>query len=499
MTSNKKRAVALLALALVISKIGYDHETGIHNGKLVVSLDGFMFIFFALILAYLFYERHKKHKVIYNLAYKDTISKLGNRNAYFSYIGNICHGRARHKPWCLISLNIHNFSWINDTFGTHAGNKVLKKIGALLSHNYAQDGEKLARLHGDVFFILKPLKNWDEPRSYIENVLRDIGKISYEGNALRMKATAVGMLFTPSSIKDGYIILDSVMKAQRETADRLNNQIIFCDKDFKAKVLAESQLVEKLKTAIAQDKIKVYYQAKYNPNTETLIGAEALARWKQDDRYISPGLFITLAEKKGLVWDITQQVFTKVCRDLEAWHRQGLNVVPISVNISARDLYQKDLYIFLKQTLQRYNVRPEEIELEITETCIMQDTGIATVVLGSLKSLGFKIDIDDFGTGYSSLSYLQAGLFDIIKLDRSFLLHRDKFKNEGEKLISSIIALVKNLGLKCICEGAETKDQVGFLAAAGCDGIQGFYYAKPVPEQEFRMRLNLKEADGVLL
>lgn len=454
--------------------------------KLVVAL----IIIFGIIALYVIYELRDKQSKLYTMAYCDDITGLGNKNRYFAEMHKMAKNKNSKQIWCLILLNIHNFRWVNDIFGLQIGNEVLRKVGNMLQANYTSQGEVAMRLSADVFLLLKPIEAWQEPTAYVENILEDLGKITVNEKRLNLKAAVGGVLFRAASVMDGHTVLDAAVHMRVKASEQLESPIVFCTEDVVAQYKEDNALLEDLKKDIQEGKLEVFYQAKYNPSSNEIIGAEALLRWKHATKgYIPPGLFIPLAEKRGIIWPITQLVFTKVCADIQSWRKQGRKIVPISVNISTHDLFQSELFSFLLENINKYDITPGDIELEITETSIMFDLKIALDLLRQLKQLGFKLDIDDFGTGYSALSYLQEGVFDVIKLDRSFLLQRDKFKVEGEKLITSIVAMGKSLGLICICEGAETKEHVDFLREIKVDGIQGYFYAKPEPENEFRKRL----------
>lgn len=459
--------------------------------QLSFILVGAMALILGIVALYIIYENDYKENQLYKIAYEDDLTCLGNKNSFFAEMGKLATSKKNVPVWCLLLFDIHNFKWVNDSFGLATGNKVLGEIGKLLASEYTQNEELVMRLTADKFLVLKPLLDWQEPRAYAESILTKISKITIDATELNLKACVGGVLFQAQSVTDGHTVLDAATKAKDKAAKQLDDPVVFYNEEIIGKYKEENLLLEDLKIALQQGQLEVFYQPKYNPYLNQIMGAEALVRWKHPIRgYVLPREFIPLAESKGLIWEITKVVFTKVCSDIRQWRQAGLNIVPVSVNLSTHDLFQAELFAYLLEDLNVYEIRPGDIELEVTETGIMHDLPRAISLLRKLKDLGFKLDIDDFGTGYSALSYLQVGVFDIIKLDRSFILQRDKYKEEGEKLITSILALGKNLGLKCICEGAETQEQVEFLKKAGCDGIQGYYFAKPMPEPDFVKLLN---------
>ena len=459
--------------------------------QLSFILVGAMALILGIVALYIIYENDYKENQLYKIAYEDDLTCLGNKNSFFAEMGKLATSKKNVPVWCLLLFDIHNFKWVNDSFGLATGNKVLGEIGKLLASEYTQNEELVMRLTADKFLVLKPLLDWQEPRAYAESILTKISKITIDATELNLKACVGGVLFQAQSVTDGHTVLDAATKAKDKAAKQLDDPVVFYNEEIIGKYKEENLLLEDLKIALQQGQLEVFYQPKYNPYLNQSLGAEAVVRGKEPIRgYVVPREFIPLAESKGLIWEITKVVFTKVCSDIRQWRQAGLSIVPVSVNLSTHDLFQAELFAYLLENLNVYEIRPGDIELEVTETGIMHDLPRAISLLRKLKDLGFKLDIDDFGTGYSALSYLQVGVFDIIKLDRSFILQRDKYKEEGEKLITSILALGKNLGLKCICEGAETQEQVEFLKKAGCDGIQGYYFAKPMPEPDFVKLLN---------
>lgn len=432
--------------------------------QLSFILVGAMALILGIVALYIIYENDYKENQLYKIAYEDDLTCLGNKNSFFAEMGKLATSKKNVPVWCLLLFDIHNFKWVNDSFGLATGNRVLGEIGKLLASEYTQNEELVMRLTADKFLVLKPLLDWQEPRAYAESILTKISKITIDATELNLKACVGGVLFQAQSVTDGHTVLDAATKAKDKAAKQLDDPVVFYNEEIIGKYKEENLLLEDLKIALQQGQLEVFYQPKYNPYLNQIMGAEALVRWKHPIRgYVLPREFIPLAESKGLIWEITKVVFTKVCSDIRQWRQAGLSIVPVSVNLSTHDLFQAELFAYLLENLNVYEIRPGDIELEVTETGIMHDLPRAISLLRKLKDLGFKLDIDDFGTGYSALSYLQVGVFDIIKLDRSFILQRDKYKEEGEKLITSILALGKNLGLKCICEGGRNPRTSGIF------------------------------------
>ena len=229
----------------------------------------------------------------------------------------------------------------------------------------------------------------------------------------------------------------------------------------------------------------MYYQPKFSLVTGEMIGSEALIRWNHPEHgFISPAVFIPIAEKSKLILKIGRFVFERVCNDLYEWKKQGKKIVPVSVNLSRVELYQPDIVKFINKTIKMYNLSSDFIEIEITETVAINELNILKNVLNELRTYGFSISMDDFGTGYSSISCLRDMPIDILKLDKSFLggiEHDERSRN----IAKSIVSLAKSLDLVVIIEGVESKEQAELMKQFGCDLVQGFYFARPMPAKNF--------------
>jgi EAL domain-containing protein (putative c-di-GMP-specific phosphodiesterase class I) len=250
------------------------------------------------------------------------------------------------------------------------------------------------------------------------------------------------------------------------------------------KTLWRLGMIRQLRTDFAQNRLELWYQPQLNLKTGRVVGAEALLRWRTSDgRFISPATFIPLAEYSGLIIDIGQWVLEESCRQINKLEAAGFPDVSISVNVSIPQFRRVGFVESVKKTLESYKVPTYKVELEITENILMDDPQVVIDALTKLKALGIHIALDDFGTGFSSLSYLQKLPLDRLKVDRSFI--NDITENSKAVIADTIIELGKKMGLKVIAEGIEEKYQQDYLLAIGCDDVQGFYYAKPLPEKEF--------------
>ncbi|HAT4780956.1 TPA: EAL domain-containing protein, partial [Clostridioides difficile] len=271
----------------------------------------------------------------------------------------------------------------------------------------------------------------------------------------------------------------------RSVAKGKNINYAIYNEDVRNKLSEESMILDDIKIALVKNQFEVYYQPKFSLVTGEMIGSEALIRWNHPEHgFISPAVFIPIAEKSKLILKIGRFVFERVCNDLSEWKKQGKKIVPVSINLSRVELYQPDIVKFINKTIQMYNLSSDLIEIEITETVAINELNILKNVLNELRKYGFSISMDDFGTGYSSISCLRDMPIDILKLDKSFLNgieHDERSRN----IAKSIVSLAKSLDLVVIIEGVESKEQAELMKQFGCDLVQGFYFARPMPAKNF--------------
>ncbi|HHI5786853.1 TPA: putative bifunctional diguanylate cyclase/phosphodiesterase, partial [Clostridioides difficile] len=383
--------------------------------------------------------------------------------------------------YIIVYFDINNFKMINDTFGYEFGDNLLITIAKALKEELTE-GEVFARLSSDYFAIFCDYKNGrnkiirklDSIRNNIESNLSIVFEISL----------CVGIYFVEEDEVD---IQKAVNKANmaRSVAKGKNINYAIYNEDVRNKLSEESMILDDIKIALVKNQFEVYYQPKFSLVNGEMIGSEALIRWNHPEHgFISPAVFIPIAEKSKLILKIGRFVFEKVCTDLSEWKKQGKKIVPVSVNLSRVELYQPDIVKFINKTIQMYNLSSDLIEIEITETVAINELNILKNVLNELRKYGFSISMDDFGTGYSSISCLRDMPIDILKLDKSFLdgiEHDERSRN----IAKSIVSLAKSLDLVVIIEGVESKEQAELMKQFGCDLVQGFYFARPMPAKNF--------------
>ncbi|MDO0342520.1 EAL domain-containing protein [Clostridioides difficile] len=437
-------------------------------------------LIFVAIIFYIIYIKKSNEKEILSLAYEDKVTYIGNQNKFYRE----CSKYLLDKPslnYIIVYFDINNFKMINDTFGYEFGDNLLITIAKALKEELTE-GEVYARLSSDYFAIFCDYKNGrnkiirklDNIRSNIESNLSIVFEISL----------CVGIYFVEEGEVD---IQKAVNKANmaRSVAKGKNINYAIYNEDVRNKLSEESMILDDIKIALVKNQFEVYYQPKFSLVTGEMIGSEALIRWNHPEHgFISPAVFIPIAEKSKLILKIGRFVFERVCNDLYEWKKQGKKIVPVSVNLSRVELYQPDIVKFINKTIKMYNLSSDFIEIEITETVAINELNILKNVLNELRTYGFSISMDDFGTGYSSISCLRDMPIDILKLDKSFLggiEHDERSRN----IAKSIVSLAKSLDLVVIIEGVESKEQAELMKQFGCDLVQGFYFARPMPAKNF--------------
>ncbi|HIE4741347.1 EAL domain-containing protein [Clostridioides difficile] len=440
----------------------------------------FIILIFIAIIFYIIYIKKSNEKEILSLAYEDKVTHIGNQNKFYRE----CSKYILDKPslnYIIVYFDINNFKMINDTFGYEFGDNLLITIAKALKEELTE-GEVYARLSSDYFAIFCDYKNGknklirkiDSIRNNIESNLSIVFEISL----------CVGIYFVEEGEVD---IQKAVNKANmaRSVAKGKNINYAIYNEDVRNKLSEESMILDDIKIALVKNQFEVYYQPKFSLVTGEMIGSEELIRWNHPEHgFISPAVFIPIAEKSKLILKIGRFVFERVCNDLSEWKKQGKKIVPVSINLSRVELYQPDIVKFINKTIQMYNLSSDLIEIEITETVAINELNILKNVLNELRKYGFSISMDDFGTGYSSISCLRDMPIDILKLDKSFLNgieHDERSRN----IAKSIVSLAKSLDLVVIIEGVESKEQAELMKQFGCDLVQGFYFARPMPAKNF--------------
>jgi diguanylate cyclase (GGDEF)-like protein/PAS domain S-box-containing protein len=401
---------------------------------------------------------------------------------------NILTAKRSNKSIAMLVMGLDRFTVINDGLGYAAGDQLLKELGERLS-KIVRQSDTAARLDGDKFAVMTPISAIDDSVIVAEKVLNGVKKaFNLKGEEI-FATLSVGLSIYPTDGKDFDELLKGALSAMQFAKQAGGDQYRFFASDMNTKAKNRLDLEKRMRAALANNEFILFYQPKVNPTTNKVKGGEALIRWKDPVRgMISPGEFIPVAEETGLIVDIGTWAMQEACRQTKEWQDKGYDPIRMSVNVSAHQFRAKDMVDKVIATLNSTGLAPQWLELEITESMLMNDIEAAIARMQKVRDLGCGLSIDDFGTGYSSLSYLGRFPITTLKIDRAFVRDVQENQNTAE-IARAIIGLSRGLNLEVVAEGAELMEHIDFLRDNGCDVIQGYYYAKPLPAADFERML----------
>lgn len=433
-----------------------------------------------------------------SLASTDGLTGLGNRSFFKAQLAGEIAYRERHGGFAgVMILNLDKFKDINDTLGHDAGDIVLKLTAEILK-GCRREGDIVARIGGDEFgVILAGIENADEALQLASRLSRAIGVPFRLGTQELQQASCVGITLYPQDGRDADVLVKNADLALSRAKQEGSGACVLYRHELHLRAIERNTIERDLRTAIARNQLTLFYQPKVDMATGRVTGAEALIRWRHEERgFIPPALFIPVAERSGLVVPLTKWVLDEACRQNREWQVQGLPKIGVAVNVSAIDLRRTDLTDTIANTLIQRGLSPQYLELEVTESMVMQDVDVVIGTLRRLRSLGVGIGIDDFGTGYSSLAYLKRFPVKRLKIDRSFVSDVADGR-DGHVIPKVIIDLAHALSVKVVAEGVESVDQYNMLRDLGCDEVQGYFVGRPMPAAEFEVFLRNSPAGGL--
>ena len=421
------------------------------------------------------------------MAYYDALTGLYNRNYFVRLLSEwVRKAQVEHTKISVMCMRLDEFRKINDSMGMIAGDEVVQLFGLFLKELQNED-VIASHFYEDMFFVsvYDPFGNNTAERIFrkICERLEDTFYIT-SGSAEIKSTISVGVSEYPESARNSLELINCAEIVMLQKSEKGRNSIDYFEAPMLLDFMENIQLENQLKEAIESEDFELYYQPQYDSLSNKLRGVEALIRWrKHDGKLVSPAVFIPLAEKDGLIVQIGNWVLEEGIRSFKKWYDKYKYPMMLSLNISAIQYKRKDFVHKLLRLLEKYQVNPELIELEITESVLIDDFESVVEKLHTLKEYGIKISLDDFGTGFSSLSYLKGLPIDTLKIDKSFIdtVIED---NSTRVITESIIAMVKKLGCETVAEGVETQEQFEYLKGINCDNIQGFLLGKPMPASE---------------
>ncbi len=394
--------------------------------------------------------------------------------------------------YMLLSGDICQFKTINDQFGFGMGDRLLQAYAAILQRNVLPE-ECCARISSDLFVLLLRFDNWEQLAARVREMDSELDEWRKEQSLPYTVRTVYGAYHVPKAQHyDVQLMLDMANYARLEAKRSTGIPMVLYNERMRQEALLAHELNGKLEEALANGEIEVWHQAKVDMRTGTIVGSEALVRWNHPQRgLLLPGSFIPLFERNGLVTSIDFFVFEQTCRSIRSWKLRNLPLHAVSCNFSRLHFDRPNFTQRLADIADRHGVPRHLLEIEITESAIMNNPEAVWVQIVQLKEMGFKTAIDDFGAGYSSLGIVQMLDTDCLKIDRSFI-QRDLPGRRAQIVLGNIIRLADDLCMNVICEGVETAEQSAIIMKLGCYTAQGFFYAKPEPTHDFEARLAMQ-------
>lgn len=431
------------------------------------------------------------------LAYYDVLTGLPNRRLFKEYSNQAIRMAQRDgTKIAIIFLDLDHFKRINDTLGHNAGDKLLQKVSENMmlvirssdivtrTDSEGRPETSLSRLGGDEFTILlSGLTEMKQAAGVAKRIIKCLDlPLNIAGQELNITGS-IGIAVYPDDGEDIDTLLKNADTAMYHAKNAGRNNFQFYAKYMNERILSRLNMEAKLKKALERNEFILHYQPQVKAATSTIVGVEALIRWEHPEMgLVSPEEFIPIAEETGLIITIGEWVLRTACEQMVVWHKAGFNELCVGVNLSSLQFRQGNIVKTIKNILAATGLDPQYLELELTESIIMQDVEETIATLWKLKEMGLKLSIDDFGTGYSSMSYLKRFPLDSLKIDRSFV--KDIMTEPNNAAITkATIGLAKGLNLTTIAEGIETKEQLTFLHKQGCDQIQGYFFSEAVPAE----------------
>ena len=464
--------------------IDVDTDEAAHDGKLIGVFQDIT-------------ELRNAEQQIKTLSFYDGLTGLPNRRFFKRLLQKaIDSGRRQHNRFAVLDINFDNFMRINANLGHDVGDKLLNEASQRLNNVVrSSDNEEqeslinsglLAHLGGDNFIVmLKDLKNADDA-ALLARRINEVFNENFQvlGNEIHI-STSIGISIFPDDGEDGEGLLKKASSALNHAKETGRDCYRFYTESMNEESSRRLSLEIGLRKALEKEQFQLYYQPKVSLIDNHITGAEALIRWNHPEMgMVSPAQFIPVAENTGLEVPMTDWVITEACRQVGEWRAQGFMLESVAINMPPTSLLNKNINEHIFKNLKMAGVDASRLDFEITESVFMEDVDIILPILKEFRSVGSTISIDDFGTGYSSLSYLKRLPLSKLKIDQSFI--RDLLQSKDSAIIvKAVIALAHSLDLKVIAEGVEKIEQLEYLREYGCDVVQGYYYSRPLPADEF--------------
>jgi len=428
----------------------------------------------------------KRNQEKHYMASRDSLTGLYSRQFFFKKTEELLR-KNPHKKRYMVCTNIKNFKLINDLFGQDMGDRVLTDQTKLLMLEKEvlekQEDCILGRIGGDKFAMLIAKEDF-----HPEQITMNMSKLQYLINEANYKLhISIGVYEIEDCAESAQVMCDKANMAIESMQGEYSHMIAYYDSRMLEWMVHEKNILSEFDNALESGQFQMYLQPQI-ANTGELAGAEAIVRWHHPSRgVLMPADFIDIIEKRGFIYHLDQCMWQQAAAKLNDWKNRGIDNLYISVNVSTKDFYYADLYKVFTSLVEQYHIEPCKLNIEITETVFISDIEVHLTVIRRLREYGFNIEIDDFGSGYSSLNMLKDIEVDILKIDMAFL-EETKNPARSRTIIKAVITMAKELGMKVITEGVRSEEHVNFLTEMGCDILQGYYYAAPLPVEAFEKK-----------
>ncbi|WP_248731146.1 GGDEF and EAL domain-containing protein [Pseudomonas sp. MWU13-2517] len=440
-------------------------------------------------------ERVQELLKVSHLLQYDALTDLPNSTLLGDRLSQaIALGRRHETQLAVIFIGLDRFKRVNSALGYPVGDEVLQQVSHSLMEA-VRESDSVFRYGSDQFVILlNDIQHLQQTQHIAQKLLNAINVTRHvAGHDLSVTAS-LGISVYPNDSGSAVELIKHAETAMHNSKEQGPNDFRFYTEDMNLHAQHQQGLESAIRQALERDEFVLHYQPKLDLKSGRIVGAEALIRWFQPrSGWVGPAEFIPVAEDSGLIVPLTQWVLRRACEQAQAWSEMGLPPLCMSVNISSIDFRQRDFVENLAAILKQTGLPPTQLELEITESVLMQNVDATVITLNRIKAMGVRLALDDFGTGYSSLSYLRRFPIDVLKIDQSFI-HGLSVNNQDAQLISAIIGMGKSLDLNIIAEGVESLEQLKFLQAERCEEGQGFLFSKAVPSQDFALLLQAGQA-----
>jgi diguanylate cyclase (GGDEF)-like protein/PAS domain S-box-containing protein len=435
--------------------------------------------------------RKEAEKSIYRLAYFDPLTGLPNRGMFLDRLHQaLALAHREERKLCLVFLDLDNFKDINDTQGHDFGDKLLREVAGRLADSM-RESDTLARFGGDEFVVVLTSVTGHESAAAAAQRLMSIFSRPFMIDGCQIyTSVSIGIALYPDDGLDSESLFKCADAAMYHAKNEGRSHFRFFSAEMNQNIMRRVALEGSLRQGLERQEFFLHYQPQWDLKTSRMVGVEVLLRWQSADfGLMLPSEFIGLTENSGLIFGIGEWVLRTACMQANSWSTDGYGELKVAVNISGKQLKQPDFLGMLERIVRETGVDPGRIELEFTESVIMEQAEKTIDTLRALKKMGFQMSIDDFGTGYSSLNYLKHFPIDRIKIDRSFVADI-RHGSDDAAIVEAIISMARSLNLKVLAEGVENSDQLHYLTKSGCDEVQGFYMGMPMSAADIAASLS---------